>query len=248
MQSNLDTTSALECFFDEGWITEVLYEVKSGKEATVFCCRGGPRSPVPLVAAKVYRPIETRRFKNDAMYVGGRLHLARNGRVKRAVESTSAFGRKVQYGTWLYQEWEVLNVLHESGVAVPGPLRCGDRAILMEFLGNDSHAAPLLHEIEPDRATATRLVDSVLRDVEIMLDHDCVHGDLSAYNIVFHDGGAVIIDFPQAVDPRLNENGCVLLTRDVENVCRWAARHGVQRPAARIVSHLWQRFVVGELG
>jgi len=248
MQSDIDHTSALECFLDEGWIDEILNEVKSGKEATVFCCRGGPRSPVPVVAAKVYRPIETRRFRNDAMYVGGRLHVVRNGREKRAVESGSSFGRKVQYGTWLYQEWEVLNVLHEGGVSVPRPLSCGDRAILMEFLGEGSHAAPLLHETEPDRATVSRLVDDVLRDVELMLDHDCVHGDLSAYNIVLHEGRAVIIDFPQAVDPRLNENGCMLLARDVSNVCRWAARHGARRPAAKIASRLWQRFVAGELG
>lgn len=248
MHSHVDTGSALHGFLDEGWITEVLYEVKSGKEATVFCCRGGPRSPLPLVAAKVYRPIEIRRFRNDASYVGGRLHLARNGRAKRAVVAGSAFGRKVQYATWLGREWEVLRALHGIGVAVPRPLAAGDRAILMEFLGDESRAAALLHEIEPDQTAAARLLDHVLADVELMLDHDFVHGDLSAYNIVLHEGRAVMIDFPQAVDPRLNENGLALLSRDIDNMCRWAARHGVRRPAARIASRLWQRFVLGELG
>ena len=93
MFADSDHTSALESFADEGWISEILYEVKSGKEATVFCCRGGALAPAPLVAAKVYRPIKTRRFKNDAMYVGGRLHMARPGRAKRAVQAKSAFGR-----------------------------------------------------------------------------------------------------------------------------------------------------------
>ena len=57
-----------------------------------------------------------------------------------------------------------------------------------------------------------------------------------------------IIDFPQAVDPRLNPAARVLLARDVENICNWGRRHGVDRPAARIVDDLWSRFVIGELG
>jgi RIO kinase 1 len=243
-----DHTSAVTSFIDEGWISEVLYEVKSGKEATVLCCRGGARSPVPLIAAKVYRPIESRRFKNDAMYVDGRMHVARNGRAKRAVEAKSTFGRRVQYGTWLAQEWEVMNVLHEAGAAVPRPLAIGERALLMPFLGDESGAAPMLHETRLDRTTAARVVDRVLWNIELMLDHDCVHGDLSPYNIMLHDEQPVIIDFPQAVDPRLNHNGQTLLARDVENVCRWAQKYGVRRPAHKITSRLWTQFVIGDLG
>ncbi|MHC4948019.1 MAG: RIO1 family regulatory kinase/ATPase domain-containing protein [Planctomycetota bacterium] len=248
MTSDSDHASALEPFVDEGWITEVLHPVKSGKEATVFCCRGGERAPGPLVAAKVYRPIESRRFRNDAMYVGGRLHMARNGRARRAVMNHSRFGRQVQYGTWLAQEWETLMVLHGAGADVPRPLAAGDRAILMPFLGDESGAAPMLHETAPDRATAARLVDDLLGNIELMLDHDCVHGDLSPYNVMLHEERAIIIDFPQAIDPRLNHHGQALLVRDVEHVCRWAARHGVRRPAAGIASRLWTRFVTGELG
>jgi RIO kinase 1 len=33
---------ALEHFFTEGLITEVLHVVKSGKEATVYCCQAHP--------------------------------------------------------------------------------------------------------------------------------------------------------------------------------------------------------------
>ncbi len=248
MSTEFDHTSALECFMDEGWLSEILYEVKSGKEATVYCCRGGPRATTPLIAAKVYRPIESRRFKNDSTYVGGRLHMARNGRARRAVQAGSTFGRKVQYGTWLVQEWEVLRTLHDAGAAVPQPLACGDRAILMEFLGDEKRAAPMLHETRPDRATTGQLIEEILYNIELMLDCDCVHGDLSAYNIVVHQDRAILIDFPQAVDPRLNHNGWMLLSRDIANVCRWAARHGVHRSAADIASRLWQRFVVGELG
>lgn len=248
MQFSSDHESAIAPFIDEGWIEEILYEVKSGKEATVFCCQGGERSPVPLIAAKVYRPIESRRFKNDGMYAEGRVHMAREGRVRRAVKSKSAFGRQVQYGTWLWQEWDTLNVLHEAGASVPRPLAVGEQAILMPFLGDEDAPAPMLHEIRLARADAARLVDALLSDVELMLDHDCVHGDLSPYNIMYHGGRAVIIDFPQAIDPRLNHSARVLLTRDVEHLCNWARRHDVNRPADRIAGRLWSRFMVGDIG
>ena len=153
MRIESDHLSAIEPFIEDGWITDVLFEVKSGKEATVFCCAGASRSEFPLIAAKVYRPIVSRQFRNDAMYIGGRLHMAREGRAKRAVQNKSAFGKKVQYGTWLYQEWEVMNVLHDAGAAVPQPLALGERAILMSFLGDESGASPMLHEVAPDRAT-----------------------------------------------------------------------------------------------
>ena len=38
MQPDHDHESALLQFTEEGWISETLFEVKSGKEATVFCC------------------------------------------------------------------------------------------------------------------------------------------------------------------------------------------------------------------
>lgn len=241
--------SAVQPFIDEGWLSEILYEVKSGKEATVYCCRGGTLPPPgTLLAAKVYRPIETRRFKNDAMYVGGRVHMAREGRAKRAVDSKSAFGREVQYGTWIHHEWEMLRMLHDAGASVPQPIALAPRAILLPFFGTESHAAPLLHEFTPDRATAERVVDELLENIELMLDLNCVHGDLSPFNVIVHEDRPVIIDFPQAVDPRLNRNGNALLARDIANICRWGERHGVIRSDADIGADLWRRFVAGELG
>jgi RIO kinase 1 len=241
---------ALASFFDDGWISEVLYEVKSGKEATVHCCRAGEQlaGSEHLVAAKVYRPIESRRFKNDAVYQAGCMHLARNGRAKRAAENKSAFGREVQYATWLDHEWQTLRTLHSAGIDVPKPLAHNDRAILMTYLGDERTSAPNLNEAEMDRAAVEAVVDGLLSNIVRMLDLDCVHGDLSPFNILYWRDRATIIDFPQAIDPRLNPAAQMLLSRDIENICRWAAKRGVQRDATRITRQLWSRFVIGELG
>jgi RIO1 family len=51
-----------------------------------------------------------------------------------------------------------------------------------------------------------RLGDAPIRDdrERYVSGANFVHGDLSAYNILVHDGAVWLIDFPQAVDPRTN--------------------------------------------
>jgi RIO kinase 1 len=242
---------AVHPLIDEGWVREILYEVKSGKEATVYCCRADDRCPAehhPLLAAKVYRPIESRRFKNDAIYQTGRMHVAREGRVKRATDGKSAFGRKVQYGTWLENEWETMNLLFDAGIDIPRPIARSERAILMSYLGDEQAAAPKLIDTELERSHAAHIADRLLWNIEVMLHFDRVHGDLSPFNILYWNGVATIIDFPQAIDPRLNPAGFVLLSRDVDNICKWAGRSGVHRNAHAISQALWDRFTVGEIG
>jgi RIO kinase 1 len=289
MSVDSEVMLALESLFDEGWISELLYEVKSGKEATVYCCRGGP--PLPrgvregrsesrgavgangqssaqssasrsnaltpdpslggrgeLLAAKVHRDIRTRRFKNDAIYQTGRVHLAREGRVKRATQNKSSFGREAQYAMWLDHEWQTMHTLHTAGVDVVRPVARNDRAILMPFLGDRCGPAPNLVEAELHSAETGRIADRLLWNIELMLDRHIVHGDLSPYNVLYWRGEATIIDFPQAVDPRLNPAALALLSRDVENICRWASRHGVRRDAGLITPDLWRRFSLGEIG
>ena len=53
------------------------------------------------------------------------------------------------------------------------------------------------------------------------------HGDLSAYNILVHEGRLVLIDLPQIVDVVSNPHGARLLYRDVRNVGTWFAARGL---------------------
>lgn len=251
---------ALSDLFDGGWIDEVLYEVRSGKEATVFCCRAGarslerlsefstPHSTAPrlsadiLLAAKVYRDLESRRFKNDAIYQTGRVHLAREGRIKRAADNKSHFGRQVQYGMWIEHEWETLRVLHEAGLPVPAPIARGERSILMTYLGDADGPAPALAEIDLPRDQAWDTFDHLLDAVFAMLSLDRVHGDLSAYNILYWEGTITLIDFPQVTDARSNPDARAIFARDVRRVCEYFARYGIRRDAASLAATLWDRF------
>jgi len=238
-------TSSLDSFHDDGWIDEILHEVKSGKEATVYCCRGGAAVGGGLVAAKVYRPRTRRGFKNDAVYQEGR--VIGNKRDRRAVERKSAHGREVGFASWIEHEFATLTLLHAAGANVPRPYTRSSSAILMDYVGDAYEPAPLLHGVTLERDEAYNVFRTVMRNIEVLLARDIVHGDLSSYNILWWRGRVTIIDVPQAVDPRANPNARALLARDIENVYRYVARYGVRADPARLADNLWRRFTHADL-
>jgi RIO kinase 1 len=235
----------LESFFADGLISDVLYEVKSGKEATVYCCRGTELSGVEFLAAKIYRPRNQRNFKNAAVYQEGRVHADRH--LRRAIANKSRMGREAEFGMWVYQEWETLRLLHGAGVDVPRPVARADKALLMEYLGDGEDPAPGLGGVTLEPEEVRPLFERTLRNIELSLAHNRIHGDLSPYNILYWDGRLTIIDVPQAVDPRVNPNALALLQRDLANICRYWARYGVQSDPVLIARHMWGRFLRAEL-
>lgn len=237
---------ALNEFVEDGLIAEVLGIVKSGKEATVYCCSGGPRSSAALLAAKVYRSRDVRRFGDDAMYQEGRLR--RRTRISRAIENKSRKGREFAFGAWVSAEYSTLALLYQAGADVPEPIAQSPTVIVMEYVGDEGEPAPPLSSVRLDCAEAQRVFAVIMRNVELLLSLDRVHGDLSAFNVLYRDDGQLrIIDFPQAVDARFNQSALTLLERDIENVVGYLRRFGVDADAQRIARGLWSRFLRSEL-
>ncbi len=236
----------LEPFFDDGWIDEVIRQVKSGKEADVYMCRAGGRAAVPFVAAKVYRPLERRGFRNDSVYRDGSLERMKRRQRVAAMKKTS-FGREVLFGSWLYHEYETLRALHAGGARVPQPLAVGDSAIVEEWIGDEDGAAPHLRQVRLPHADAPELFEGLISEVRLWLSLDVVHGDLSEYNVLVWAGGLTVIDFPQAVDPRFNRNAYALLARDIANICRHFGRYGIERDPRRLAGEMWARWLVQDL-
>ncbi len=244
-----DHLEQLEAFEDQGLIAGVLGLVKIGKEASVYCCRAAPSLGGGLVAAKVYRGRQYR-FKNDAVYQESRAReIGLRGSGLRAFNKRrkSEVGRQVQSGTWIHHEYDLLRRLFEAGADVPRPLAANGNAILMEYLGDEAEAAPQLNRVDLDPVEASRLLERLMANVELMLAENVVHGDLSPHNVLYWRGQATVIDFPQAVDPRFNRHAFDLLSRDVDNICRYFAAGGVEVSAAALTSDLWQRFTYARL-
>jgi len=244
---------ALSGFYDDRLINDVLRAVKGGKEASVYCCAAHPATGVELIAGKIYRPRMFRSLKNDALYrenreiVGreGKTITARDHRARRAIAQMTRFGASLRIGSWIASEYETLTMLHSAGCDIPRPFALGENAILMEYLGDEDAPAPTLNDVALDRSEAQPLFDRVMRNVELMLFNHRVHADLSAYNILYWDGAISLIDFPQAVDPRLNRHAETLLARDVKRVCQYFNRYGVRADPFALTRDLWSRYMRG---
>jgi RIO kinase 1 len=245
--------SSLSHFYEADLITDVLSVVKSGKEATVYCCAAHPSTGVAYLAAKVYRPRMFRSLRNDAVYRENRPLRDEYGRRvpeerrRRAAGRGGERGRAAQITSWIAYEFETQRLLYDAGADVPRPISQIGNALLMEYVGVGSAAAPLLREVELPRDDARPVFERVLRNVELFLACDRIHGDLSAYNILYRDGITSIIDFAQAVDARSSGDVYDLLARDIERVCRYFTRVGVAADADALAADLWARYLIGDM-
>jgi len=202
--------------------------LKSGKEADVFLLRRG----VPgtgrscLLAAKRYRSADHRMFRRDDSYLEGR--RVRDSRVSRAMAGRTAAGREMIAVQWATAEFAALTQLYQAGVPVPYPVQVLGTEVVLEFIGeSDGTAAPRLAETRPGPAELaglwTQLVDALL----ILAGHGLAHADLSAYNVLLHQGRLVLIDLPQVIDVIAHPRGAEFLDRDAANIGRWFTARGL---------------------
>ncbi len=250
----------LDDFYSDGWIAGEPTVIKSGKEATVYRCPAGPAVGATFLAAKLYRSRQQRRFKNDAIYQQGRAltvesHEGRllrgnrrpDRRLLRSLRKKTRAGRSTQYLSWVEAEYQTLTRLYAAGADVPQPFARSSKAVLMEWVGDHIQPAPLLQHCTLSPVEARRLCEQLLHNVGLWLACDRVHGDLSAFNILYWDGRLKVIDFPQAVNPRENPSAFTLLVRDIENIGHYFGRSGMHVDALEWTTLLWERYLTGEL-
>lgn len=245
-------SSTLGPLIADGVLTDVLFRVKGGKEATVYCCQAGPSTGWDLVAAKIYRPPSHRTMRNDWLYRQGRGvtnegKTVRDDRTLRAIENRTDFGKGVMRGSWIRHEFDTMLELHRSGVHLPRPLENAGQVILMGFVGTRDGGAPTLHEVSLDRTRSLRVLEQLLDDVRRMLSGHVIHADLSAHNVLYDGQTGWIIDLPQAVDPIANPAALELLVRDCHHLCEYFARAGVTIDGRAVALDLWDRYQRGAL-
>lgn len=236
---------SLAAFHDHKWISDVLRRVKGGKEASVYLCKPGVGVDAPLLAAKVYRPRSLRNLKSDQQYRVGRTDLDEDGHALwkeadiNAIIKRTRYGEEVRHQSWIAYEFVTMEMLHEAGADVPKPYAKEKNAILMEFVGDAGTAAPPLNHVSLDPDEAQPLFERVVRNMDIMLSKDRIHGDLSAYNILYWDGDIKLIDFPQVVIPESNPSSWGIFQRDVMRICQYFSAQGVRMDAKKLAADLW---------
>lgn len=226
--------------FERGYFDTLLGELKGGKEATVFLVGRGEER----LAAKVYADIHARSFRDDRVYWDG--FYVPDARTAKAMKQRTQAGLRAQQAIWVAREYHYLWLLHAAGVRVPRPAvgpepfyyHQAGAVVLMELVGAGDVPAPRLSDVrlEPEAATAafTQSLDLLRQLCQLGL----VHGDLSTYNLLWHDGAVWLIDVPQMVVAAGARGARELLARDVRSLATSFRRHGVHADANDLLRSL----------
>ena len=225
----------LQEFYERGLITEVINQLKTGKEATVFLVEG----PEGLFAAKIYADMMVRGFKNDRIYRERR--FVADARIKKAIDQRSRTGVDAHQALWIYEEFATLNRFYNAGLPVPRPLAQEGRVILMEYIGDE--VSPALR-LADERLTPEEAQSAFKQSVDIMVDMlklGRVHSDYSTFNLLWWKGQVIVIDFPQAVEIKDNPSAWMLLRRDCQTLCKSFERFQIKADAEELLEVVKQR-------
>lgn len=204
--------------------------VSTGKEAVVYhavrgqytgseeAFRAGLQHSAGQEAALKIFKTTLNEFKNRAKYIEGEWRFRRQ-------PSTQNPRKLVK--TWCEKELRNLRRLQKAGVSCPTPYHLEDFLIVMQFIGSDGVPAPKLKEVSLGRRDLAAAYGQVVRDMRTMYQHcNLVHGDLSEYNLLWHQRRVYIIDVSQAVETDHPE-ALALLRSDCTNVTDFFTRRGL---------------------
>ncbi|MDO9205623.1 PA4780 family RIO1-like protein kinase [Methylotenera sp.] len=238
----MKTPQRLEPLLEDGLIDDVVRQLMSGKEATVYVVRCGD----DVRCAKVYKEANKRSFRQSVDYTEGR--KVKNSRQSRAMAKGSKFGRESQEAAWQSAEVDALYRLANAGVRVPEPYNFYEGVLLMELVTDaNGNAAPRLNDVTFSAEEARIHHRTLIKEVVRMLCAGIVHGDLSEFNILMSADGPVIIDLPQAVDAASNNNASEMLERDVRNLSDYFGRFAPELLTTQYGKEIWALYAHGDL-
>jgi RIO kinase 1 len=215
------TFGALYKLVQDGAVAAFGGPISTGKEANVYTALGGPAAAAtlgsatdgadPEVAVKVYR-ISASDFRDMREYLDGDPRFEGIGSDKKEVVLA-----------WTRKEYANLQRARKGGVRVPRPVAVERNVLVMEYIGTEAGRAKRLAEVRVENPeTAFGVVREYMRRLYRV---GLVHGDLSEYNLVVHDGQIVVIDLGQAVTVH-HGNAREFLERDCTNVAKFFTRQG----------------------
>ena len=107
-------------------------------------------------------------------------------------------------------------------------------------IGDADGAAPMLVHVKLNRNATARAFEAIIDDVRTLLDCELIHGDLSAYNILYHRDRPRLIDLPQASAIKSLADPWPMFYRDIANICQHFERQGLERDPLRLAQDLWE--------
>ena len=218
------TLSTFEKLISDRVIDILDFPISTGKEGNVF---RGITPDKKLVAIKVYR-VSTSTFKHLSKYIIG------DPRFK----SLSKNRRDIIYA-WTKKEFKNLQRANKVGIRVPKPIKSLNNVLIMEYIGSPECPAPLMKDMElkNPKKTFEIIIDFISK---MYKKAELVHGDLSAFNILFHKNKPYIIDFGQGVLIE-HPNSLEFLKRDIQNVVRYFKRLNINSDVNEIFKEITKK-------
>lgn len=230
--NNMFNTADLEELRFRGILDELVKIVQRGKEATVYL----GRCTDLLLAVKIYTDLRVRSFRRDDIYRQGR--FVGNARIEKAIAQGSEKGLNAHQILWVQEEFRQMSFLYKEGIPVPRPVAISGLVVLMEFIGTEEEAAPRISDLHMDKDEAQDAFNQSIKILENIVSLGRIHSDYSAYNILWHEEKAVLIDFPQVVEIDNNVSAKELLHRDVTSLCRSFKKFKIAPDPERIFRRL----------
>jgi len=214
-------------------LDELICGIKTGKEASVYL---GRRS-TGFVAVKMYTDLRVRSFKHDEAYRTGR--FIGDARMEKAIGRGSEKGLDAHQILWVQEEFKQMQYLAAHGVRVPGAIAVSGVVLVMEFIGDDDGTpAPRISDLKMQKEEAESAFRQSVLNLKRIVKSGRVHGDYSTFNILWHNGTAVVIDFPQVMELKHNPNAKAFLERDVRSLCRSFQKQGIHADENKLIREI----------
>lgn len=223
----------LNALSQQGFLDELITGIKTGKEASVYLGRNAEG----FVAVKVYTDLRVRSFRRDDTYRQGR--YIGDQRIEKAINEGSRRGLDAHQILWVQEEFRQLNFLHAYGVSVPRPIAVSGITLLMQFIGDaDGTPAPRIADLKLEGEEAENAFRQAVRNMKLIVKSGRVHGDYSAFNLLWHNQKTIVIDFPQTIEFEHNPNADILLERDIRSLCKSFKKHGIKADEAKVLKEV----------
>ena len=186
--------------------------ISAGKEANVYLAYDQNGNEVAVKIYKIDR--NTSKWMRD--YIIG------DPRFKKIPKNIS----KLIF-LWASKEYKNLKRAYKVGLNVPKPMHIKNNILIMEYIGSGNTPAPLLKDVKNPVDTQSLFQEVITFIKNLYQKAHLVHGDLSEFNILYHNHKPIFIDISQAVDVQ-HPKAEKFLVRDIKNIANFFDKLGLE--------------------
>ena len=192
--------------------------ISQGKEALVFhAC--DMNEPDKLFAVKIYKTMVLD-FKDREEYISGEFRFRFRGKGQRT-------NPHKLIKDWAEKEFRNYKRLETEKIRCPKALYLKHNVLVMELLGSPNNVAKRLRDVKLPLEKISHIYIEVVKVMRTMFTKaKLVHGDLSEFNLLYHDDLLYVIDVSQSVEDN-HPMAIEFLKRDIYNINEYFKKLGV---------------------